>query len=68
MIRATISSYRRQLEQYKADADAYESAGWMISGCNAVWRGEHAEIDTKAEAMRCGGTCINYEIFKRKAK
>ena len=30
---------------------------WAIDGCERMWAGTYAEIDAKAEARRCGGTC-----------
>jgi len=40
-----------------------EPHGWMIQGSNQVFKGEHAELDSKAEAKRCGGTCYAYPIY-----
>lgn len=37
--------------------------GWAIQGCSRMWVGEYAEIDAKAEARRCGGTCVAYPVF-----
>ena len=36
---------------------------WMIQGSHGTWKGEHAEMDAKAEAKRCGGTCYAYPLY-----
>ena len=36
---------------------------WAIEGCSRMWRGEFAEADAKAEAVRCGGTCHAYPLY-----
>jgi len=40
-----------------------EPYGWMIEGSSIVWRFEFAELDAKAEAARCGGTCKAFPIY-----
>ncbi len=37
--------------------------GWAITGCSRIYFGEFAEVDAKAEAKRCGGTCSAYQLF-----
>lgn len=36
---------------------------WAIQGSYIMFRGEHAEMDAKAEANRCGGTCYAYPLY-----
>jgi hypothetical protein len=38
---------------------------WAIQGCSRMWKGEYAEIDSKNEARRCGGSCYAYPLFTR---
>lgn len=38
--------------------------GWMIEGSSIVAKGDFAELDTKAEAKRIGGTCKAYPIYR----
>ncbi len=42
---------------------AQEPHVWMIQGSHGTWKGEHAEMDAKAEAKRCGGTCYAYPLY-----
>ena len=42
---------------------AQKPIAWAIQGCGAMWRGEFAEADAKAEAARCGGTCYAYPLY-----
>ena len=37
---------------------------WAISACSRMWRGEFAEMDARAEAARCGGTCIAFPLYR----
>jgi hypothetical protein len=41
---------------------------WMIQGSHGTWKGEHAEMDAKAEAKRCGGTCYAYPLYTQPAQ
>lgn len=36
---------------------------WAIQGSYIVFNGAHAEMDAKAEAKRCGGTCYAYPLY-----
>lgn len=36
---------------------------WAIQACSRMWTGEFAEIDAKAEAARCGGSCYAYPLY-----
>lgn len=36
---------------------------WAIDACSKMWRGEFAEMDAKAEAARCGGTCRAFPLY-----
>jgi len=47
------------------DSHHQEPHGWMMQGSNQVFKGEHAELDSKAEAKRCGGTCYAYPIYTK---
>jgi hypothetical protein len=40
-----------------------EPVAWAVQACSKMWRGEYAEIDAKAEAKRCGGTCVAYPLY-----
>lgn len=42
-----------------------EPVGWMIEGSSSVLKGPYAELDAKAEAARCGGTCFAFPIYLR---
>lgn len=46
---------------------AQEPHVWMIQGSHATWKGEFAEMDAKAEAKRCGGTCYAYPLYTHPA-
>jgi transposase len=58
--RRTIYSALARLE-----AETQEPHAWAIQGCSRMWTGEYAEIDAKAEASRCGGTCYAYPLYKK---
>ena len=45
------------------EPQAQEPHVWMIQGSHGTWKGEHAEMDAKAEAKRCGGTCYAYPLY-----
>ena len=47
---------------------AQEPHVWMIQGSHGTWKGEHAEMDAKAEAKRCGGTCYAYPLYTQPAQ
>ena len=53
-----ITALRTALEQQQA-----EPVAWAVQGCSKMWRGEFAEIDSKAEAKRIGGTCVAYALY-----
>ena len=38
---------------------------WAIDACSKMWIGEYAELDAKAEAKRCGGTCKAFPLFRK---
>jgi hypothetical protein len=38
--------------------------GWMIEGSHQAFFGEHAEMDAKREAVRIGGECKAFPIYK----
>ena len=38
--------------------------GWMIEGSHLVYTGEFAELDTKSEAKRIGGTCRAFRVYR----
>jgi hypothetical protein len=40
-----------------------EPVAWAVQACSKMWRGEFAEIDSKAEAKRIGGTCVAYALY-----
>jgi hypothetical protein len=47
------------------EADANKTPyGWMIEGSHQAFFGEHAEMDAKREAVRIGGTCKAFPIYK----
>jgi len=48
-----------------ADSHHQKPHGWMMQGSNQVFKGEFAELDSKAEAKRCGGTCYAYPIYTK---
>lgn len=37
---------------------------WGVQGCSRMWFGEYAEMDAKSEAVRCGGTCAAFPLYK----
>lgn len=41
---------------------------WAIDACSRMWRGEFAEMDAKAEAARCGGTCTAFPLYIQPAQ
>lgn len=41
-----------------------EPVAWAVQACSRMWVGEFAEHDAKAEAIRCGGTCYAYPIYR----
>lgn len=53
------------LEQLTAPqpAQPVPPQAWAIQGSYIMYRGEHAEMDAKAEAKRCGGTCYAYPLY-----
>ena len=55
---AAIAALRAALEQ-----PVQEPVAWAVQACSKMWRGEYAEIDAKAEAKRCGGTCVAYPLY-----
>lgn len=57
--RAMMEALRAAL----ANAESQEPHVWMIQGSHGTWKGEFAEMDAKAEAARCGGTCYAYPLF-----
>jgi hypothetical protein len=71
---ASISRDRRINEDFAAiaddaadmlEADANKTPyGWMVNGSHQVFFGEHAEMDAKREAVRIGGTCKAFPIYK----
>ena len=42
-----------------------EPHGWLIQGSNHLYRGEYAEIDSKSDAQRIGGTCHAYSLYTK---
>ena len=36
---------------------------WAVTACSRMFVGEFAEFDAKAEALRCGGTCVAYALY-----
>lgn len=36
---------------------------WAVTACSKMFMGEFAELDAKAEARRCGGTCVSYALY-----
>jgi hypothetical protein len=54
---AKIADLRAALEQQA------EPVAWAVQACSKMWRGEFAEIDSKAEAKRIGGTCVAYALY-----
>lgn len=36
---------------------------WAVTACSKMFMGESAELDAKAEAQRCGGTCVAYALY-----
>ena len=44
-------------------SDAQKPHAWAIQACSRMWTGEFAEIDAKAEAARCGGSCYAYPLY-----
>jgi hypothetical protein len=49
---------------YWRDAGKTIPYGWMIEGSHQAFFGEHAEVDAKREAVRIGGTCKAFQIYK----
>lgn len=45
------------------EAETGEPYAWAISACSRMWFGEFAELDAKAEAARCGGTCEAFPLY-----
>lgn len=37
--------------------------GWVVSGCNTLYRGEFAEYDANEEAAHCGGTAKAIPLY-----
>jgi hypothetical protein len=44
-------------------SDTQKPHAWAVKACSKMWMGEFAEIDAKAEAARCGGTCYAYPLY-----
>ena len=40
-----------------------ELFGWMVEGSKSVFKGPYAELESKAEAKRIGGTCCAFPIY-----
>ncbi|MDH2239112.1 hypothetical protein N5K27_22645 [Pigmentiphaga sp. GD03639] len=57
--------FREYAERYgQAPAASAEPYAWMIDGSNRTWFGKFSEIEARAEARRCGGTCTAFPIFR----
>ena len=55
---------RSAITDLEADiAKPTEPHGWMASGTDLVYFGEHAEADAKQEAKHCSGTSQAYPIY-----
>jgi hypothetical protein len=59
-------THEEALKQIKYWRDAVKTLpyGWMIEGSHQAFFGEHAEMDAKREAVRIGGTCKAFPIYK----
>jgi len=60
---ALFDMMQEAADMLSADSHNKEHHGWMMQGSNQVFKGEFAELDSKAEAKRCGGTCYAYPIY-----
>lgn len=58
-----VEALRKELEKPQAAPYA-----WAIQGTSKMWRGEFAELDAKAEAKRCGGTCRSFPLYEMAGK
>lgn len=56
--RGIIESLRAALAQ--PDAEPY---GWKVEAVSRLYMGRHAELDAKAEAAHCGGTCKAFPLY-----
>jgi len=45
-----------------------ELFGWMVEGSSSVLKGPYAELESKAEAKRIGGTCCAFPIYLKGKK
>jgi len=69
LVREGINKHRaRELADHFAAQPAQEPVAWAVQACSKMWRGEFAEIDAKAEAKRCGGTCVAYPLYTAPAQ
>lgn len=69
LVREGIDKHRaRELADHFAAQPAQEPVAWAVQACSKMWRGEFAEIDAKAEAKRCGGTCVAYPLYTAPAQ
>jgi hypothetical protein len=41
---------------------------WAVQACSRMWLEEFAELDSKAEARRVGGTCFAYPLYTAPAQ
>ena len=44
-------------------ANLGEPYGWQVQGLRDTFKGDHAEMDAKAEAARVGGTAYAFPIY-----
>ena len=58
--KAALHCLRQALALFAFERVPY---GWVIAGSHYIYRGEYAEVDTKAEAKRIGGTCCAFPVF-----
>jgi len=67
--RRTLYASIKRMDAETASVDAEITPhAWAIQGSAIMWKGENAEIDAKAEARRCGGTCTAYQVFTKGLK
>lgn len=56
-----------RFEQSHGGVPFVQLYAWAIDGCERIWTGTYAEIDAKAEARRCGGTCKAFPLYENKS-
>ena len=63
-IPATEANAKEAIAALEADiANLGEPYGWQVQGLRDTFKGNHAELDAKAEAARVGGTAYAFPIY-----